>query len=89
MNNPKLEERENPQNKKITKRIVLSETTTDERTNKENDSAEHYNMRIEGRKAKILRIKYGRISPSQHSKASHSLFQVAMAHCVNKSPSKW
>jgi hypothetical protein len=88
MNNPKLEERENPQNKKITKRIVLSETT-DERTNKENDSAEHYNMRIEGRKAKILRIKYGRISPSQHSKASHSLFQVAMAHCVNKSPSKW
>jgi len=50
MNNPKLEEREKPQNKKIKKIIVLSETTANKQTNKENDLAEHYNMRIEGGK---------------------------------------
>jgi hypothetical protein len=50
MNNPKLEEREKPQNKKIEIIIVLSETTTNKQTNKQNDSAEHYNMRIEGGK---------------------------------------
>jgi hypothetical protein len=50
MNNPKLEEREKPQNKKIKIIIVLSETTTNKQTNKENDLAEHYNMRIEGGK---------------------------------------
>jgi len=32
MNNPKLEEREKPQNKKIKKIIVLSETTANKQT---------------------------------------------------------
>jgi hypothetical protein len=44
MNNPKLEEREKPQNRKNNCPL----RNNNKQTNKENDSAEHYNMRIEG-----------------------------------------
>jgi hypothetical protein len=49
MNNPKLEEREKPQNKK-NKNNNRPFRNNNKQTNKENDLAEHYNMRIEGGK---------------------------------------
>jgi hypothetical protein len=51
MNNPKLEEREKPQNKKNrNNNRPLRNNNKQTKKQREYDSAEHYNMRIEGGK---------------------------------------